>query len=70
MEWSWIKSAQINQAYCGHNILLAYLYFRGGFKIRTSARDLQLVEVVSQEGKQVALYIRRLTKPQMRYMVI
>ena len=42
-----------------HNTLLSYPYFNKRFDIHTVARDHQLVAVISQEGKPIALYSRK-----------
>ena len=50
-----------------HNILLPYPDFNNEFKIHINASDLQLIAFISYQGKHIVLYIRQLTKPQMRY---
>ena len=49
--------------------LLIYLDFNRIFYIHTDTRELQLGELISQDGKQIAFYSRKLTRPQHRYKV-
>ena len=49
--------------------LLAYPDFNEEFKIHTNARDLKLRAVISQNGKTIAFYSRKLTDTQKRYIV-
>ena len=50
-----------------HDTLLTY--FKEEFKINTNASDLQLGAVISQKGKSIAFYSRKLTNTQIRYTV-
>ena len=49
--------------------LLAYPDFNRRFDIHTDASDYQLGEVIIQNGKPIAFYSRKLTKPQTCYTV-
>ena len=53
-----------------HDTLVIYPDFNWTFKIHNDAGAFQLGEVMSQEGKTIALYIRKLTYDQKRYTVI
>ena len=52
-----------------HDILLAYPYFNEEFKIHTNASGFQLGAVISQKGKPITLYSRKLTYAHKRYTV-
>ena len=52
-----------------HDTLLVYLDFNEEFKIHIDASDLQLLAVIRQKGKPIALYSRKLTDAQKRYTV-
>jgi RNase H-like domain found in reverse transcriptase len=47
--------------------LLTYLNFKKPFEIHTDARKVQLGACISQEGKPVAFYSRKLNPAQTRY---
>ena len=47
--------------------LLAYPNFNKKFTIHTDASDFQLGAVISQDGKPIAFYSRKLTSAQMNY---
>ena len=49
---------------------LIYPDFNEGFKIHTDATNFQLGAVISQKGKTINLYSRKLTEYQKRYRVI
>ena len=49
--------------------LLIYPYFNRCFDIHTDARKFHLGAVISQDGKPIAFYSRKLTKPQQWYTV-
>ena len=49
--------------------LLTYPDFNEALKIHTNASDFQLVVVISQKGKPIALYSRKLTGVKKRYTV-
>ena len=49
--------------------LLLYPDFNGRFDIHTDASDFQLGAVISQDGKPISFYIRKLTGEQSRYIV-
>ena len=49
--------------------LLNYPDFNETFNIRTNASALQLGEVISQKGKYIAFYSKRLTGNQQLYAV-
>ena len=49
--------------------LLTYLYFNETFKTHTNASAFRLGAVISQKGKPIALYIRKLTDTQKIYTV-
>ena len=52
---------------CG--TLLTYPYFNEAFKTHTNASAFQLGAVISQKGKNIAFYIRKLTDAYQRYTV-
>ena len=52
-----------------NNTLLAYPNFNGEFKIHTNARNLQLGAFISQKGKHVDFYGRKLTDAHKRCTV-
>ena len=56
----------INRA-VAQEILLAYLDFNKRFGIHTDARYYQLGAVISHNGKPIAFYSRKLTRPQLWY---
>ena len=49
--------------------LLTYTDFNEAFKIHTGASDSQLGAVISQKGKPIAFYSRKLTYAQEKYTV-
>ena len=49
--------------------LLTYTDFNETFKIHTDASTLKLETVISQKGKPIAFYSRKLTDAQKRYTV-
>ena len=51
------------------NTLLIYQYFNENFDIHMDATNCQLGAVISQNGKPISLYIRKLTGAQSLYMV-
>ena len=51
------------------NVLLFYLDFNKEFKIRTDARNIQSVAVISQNGIPIAFYSGNLTDSHTRYTV-
>ena len=51
-------------------VLLTYPYFNETFKTHKNVSAFQFGAVVSQKGKLVALYSRKLTDSQKRYTVI
>ena len=53
-----------------HNNLLTYPDFDGTFKIHTNASKFQLVEVISQKGKPITFYSRKITNSQQRYALM
>ena len=50
-----------------HNNLWTYPYFNESFKIHTDGSAFQLGAVISQVGKPIAFYSRKLTNDQQRY---
>ena len=50
--------------------LLTYLNFHEIFKIHTNASEFQLGAVISQKGKPITFYIRKLTGAHKRYTFI
>ena len=52
-----------------HDTLLEYSDFKKRFDINTDGSDYQLGAVISQSGKTINLYIRKLTKTKTRYTV-
>ena len=51
------------------NTLLNYPYFNEIFKIHTDARNLQLGLVISQKGKLITFYNRKITDAHKSYTV-
>ena len=51
------------------NVLLAYPNFNKHFDIHTDASDVQLGSVISQDGKPIAFYSRKLSPAQRNYTV-
>ena len=49
--------------------LLTYPDFIKAFKVHTNASAFQLGAVISQKGKHIDFYIRKLTDTQQRYTV-
>ena len=47
--------------------LLLYPDLNKRFDIHTDARELQIEAVISQDGKPIAFYSHKLTKPQQQY---
>ena len=50
--------------------LLIYEYFNKQFDIHTDAIEFQLEEVITQDGKPIAFYSRKLTVLKTRYKII
>jgi hypothetical protein len=71
VKWKWTAIEQ--QAFenikkvIGKEVLLAYPNFNKPFEIYTDASHLQLGSVISQDGKPIAFYSRKLTDAQTRY---
>ena len=53
-----------------HDTLLVYPDFNKRFGMHTDAINYQLGEVISQYGKPIAYYSRKLTETQTQYMVM
>ena len=53
-----------------HDTLLIYPYFNKRFDIHMDAIELQLGAGISQYGKPIAFYSRKLTGQKKRYIVI
>ena len=51
----------------GREVLLAYLDFNALFEIHTDASKLQLGAVISQKGKPIAFYYRKLNSSKQNY---
>ena len=73
VKFKWNKTEQddfkeINQIVALNN-LLAYQYFNEEFKIHTNAREFQLGAFISQNGKPIYFYSRKLTDAQKSYAV-
>ena len=49
--------------------LLTYIYFKETFKIHTNASDFKLGTVISQKGKLIAFYTRKITDTQKSYTI-
>ena len=49
------------------DVLLSYPDFSKRFDIHTNASDLQLGSVISQDGKPIAFFSRKLTPAQLNY---
>ena len=73
MKFKWTKIKQEtfeeNNRIVACNVLSAYTDLNEEFKSQTNAIDLKIEVVIIQEGKQLALYSRKLTYYQMRYTV-
>ena len=72
-KYKWIKFEQdafdkIKRTVARH-VLSTYTYFIETFKIHTDASTLQLGAVISQKGKYIAFYRRKVTDSQQRYTV-
>ena len=52
-----------------HNILSSYLDFDQELQIHTQASDFQLGLVISQEGRMVGFYSRKLSYTKMRHII-
>ena len=52
-----------------NDTLLTYPDFNEEFRIHADASKFQLGAVISQKGKPIALYVRKLTDAQKRYIV-
>ena len=51
----------------GREVLLGYPDFNDPFEIRTDASRLQIGAVISQKGKPIALYFRKMNSAQQNY---
>ena len=51
----------------GRELLLAYLDFNDSFEIHNDASKLQIGAVISQKGKPIAFYSRKMNIPQQNY---
>ena len=51
----------------GHEVLLSYPDFNAPFEIHTDASKLQLGAVISQKGKPIAFYSRKMNSAQHNY---
>ena len=51
----------------GREVLLAYPYFNAPFEIHTDASKLQIGAVISQKGKPIAFYSRKINSAQNNY---
>ena len=70
-KWTQVKQGAfdvINQI-VARDTLLTYSNFNDAFKIHTDDSAFQLGAVISQKGKPISFYSRKLTDAQMRYMV-
>ena len=67
MKFKWTKIEQYAfseiKRIVADDTLLPYLDFNEEFKIHINARNLQLGAVISQKGKPIYFYSRKLTKP-------
>ena len=72
-KFEWTKVEQdyfdkINRTAAG-NTLLTYTYLDEAFKIHTNVSAFQLGAVISQKGKPITSYSRKMTDSQQRYTV-
>jgi transposase InsO family protein len=71
IKWEWTdrhqKSFDTMKRIISKEVLLTYPDFSLGFDIHTDASDLQLGAVISQQGKPIAFYSRKLNPAQTRY---
>ena len=51
----------------GHEVLLAYPDFNAPFEIHNDASKLQIGAVISQKGKPIAFYSRKMNSAQQNY---
>ena len=70
-KWKQVEQDAFNKInrIVAHNNLLTYPDFNETFKIHTDASVFQLGVVISQKGKPIAFYSRKLTDAQQRYTV-
>ena len=72
-EFKWTKVEQyafdIIKLIVAHNTLSTYPYFNETFQIHTDASAFQLGAFISQKGKPIGFYSRKLTDTQQRYTV-
>jgi hypothetical protein len=70
-KWRWIdveqKAFDLIKAAISNDVLLSYPDFSAPFEIHTDASKNQLGSVISQGGKPVAFYSRKLNPAQQRY---
>ncbi len=70
-KWKWEKAQQdafdTVKRVVAREVLLAYPRFDKPFEIFTDASDHQLGAVITQEGRPIAYYSRKLTAPQLNY---
>ena len=68
MDWRGTEIFDDIKCTVAHDTLLAYPYFNKLFIIHTEASDYQLGAVISQYGKPIDLYSKKLTKTKTPYM--
>ena len=73
-KWNWSNECQkafdtIKKLVCNDR-LLSYPNFNELFEIHVDANILQLVSVISQKGKPIALYSRKFNPTQVNYATI
>ena len=70
-KWTKIEQNTFNKIkrIVDHDTLLTYSYFNEEFKIHTNDSNFQLGAVISQKGKPIDFYSRKLTNDQIRYAV-
>jgi len=68
VKWKWMdvhqKSFNKMKKIVAHKVLLSYPNFNDVFKIHTDASATQLGAIISQKGKQIAFYSRKLNPRQ------
>jgi hypothetical protein len=73
VRWKWTKECQAAfdnmKTVMARDTLLAYPDFSQEFEIHTDASDYQLGACISQNGKPIAFYTRKLKDAQLRYTV-
>ena len=71
LKWNDMEQKALDdiKRFVSQDTLLAYLDFNKLFDIHTDVRDYHIGAVIIQNGKPIALYIRKITRLQTRYTV-